>query len=728
MADLSVNISELPVSPAMTDDGLLVVYQNGVTNSVQGALIKSYAQQAVASQVTAAQQSATQAQTSATQAQSSQQAAATAQSGAQAAETAAEAAQAAAEAAQGQAGQSATAAAQAQTEAQQAATTATQRAQAAQTAASEAETASGSAQGYASTAQGAAQTAQTQAQAAQSAANDAETSAAAAANSENTALTAAQNAQAAQEAIENLGVSAQGLPEGSQPEVTKSVVEGVVSLTFKIPAGATGPEGPTGPQGVSVDRVEKTSGTGEPGTTDTYTIYLTDGSSYPFQVLNGPQGPQGNGLTIKYTYDTLGELEAAVPSPELGMNAYIGAGEPYDVYTYTQTSSGNQWTNGGPLQGPAGATGPAGVGISSINRTGGTGASGSLDTYTVTLSDGSSYQFTVQNGANGATGPQGPQGDPGPAGEQGPEGPQGPAGADGAQGPAGADGQSAYEAAQAGGYTGSESQFNTDLAEMGKAPFLPLAGGALLGELSFEDYSGYVNKDKFYYGPQSSSISVSQSSVVISSMRGSLEFKFGTSLYFSIEGNKPIEIDGSDYNNPKMKLRYLDDPISGTDAATKQYVDTRQRVVNLGVLDFSIPDDGVIEATLTAQQASSIFSDDTPPMLLIDFENSLLHFSPAQYVNSSGDKHYVGAFVSPYNVRGNSPNGFCYYAVEASDSKIVINTVSSLKIESSYATFTVPVRLPADPTQPMEAATKQYVDNLVGTINTTLDTINGEVV
>lgn len=557
MPDLSVNISELPVSPAMTDDGLLVVYQNGTTNSIQGSLIKSYAQQAVASQVTAAQQSATQAQTSATQAQSAQQAAATAQSGAQAAETAAEAAQAAAEAANGQAGQSATAAAQAQTTAQQAATTATQQAQAAQTAASEAETASGSAQGYASAAQGSAQTAQTQAQAAQSAANEAETSAAAAANSENTALTAAQNAQAAQEAIENLGVSAQGLPEGSQPEVTKSVIEGIVSLTFKIPAGATGPEGPTGPQGVSVDRVEKTSGTGEPGTTDTYTIYLTDGSSYPFQVLNGPQGPQGNGLTIKYTYDTLGELEAAVPSPERGMNAYIGTGAPYDVYTYTQTSSGNQWTNGGPLQGPAGATGPAGVGISSINRTGGTGAAGSLDTYTVTLSDGSSYQFTVQNGSNGATGPagtdgvspavsvsqisgghqvsitdatgskvfdvmdgqNGQNGAPGPAGADGAAatiesvsavtgepGTQAsvvnkgtssaaelvftlPAGADGAQGPAGpagADGQSAYEAAQAGGYTGSESQFNTDLAEMEKAPFLPLAGGAV-GSITVDD-------------------------------------------------------------------------------------------------------------------------------------------------------------------------------------------------------------------------------------------------
>lgn len=668
MPDLSVNISELPVSPAMTDDGLLVVYQNSTTNSIQGALIKSYAQQAVASQVTAAQQSATQAQTSATQAQSSQQAAATAQSGAQAAETAAEAAQAAAESAQAQAGQSATAAAQAQTEAQQAATTATQQAQAAQTAASEAETASGSAQGYASTAQGAAQTAQTQAQAAQSAANEAETSAAAAANSENTALTAAQNAQAAQEAIENLGVSAQGLPEGSQPEVTKSVIEGIVSLTFKIPSGATGPQGPEGPQGVSVDRVEKTSGTGEPGTTDTYTIYLTDGSSYPFQVLNGPQGPQGNGLTIKYTYDTLEELEAAVPSPERGMNAYIGTGAPYDVYTYTQTSSGNQWTNGGPLQGPAGATGPAGVGISTINRTGGTGAAGSLDTYTVTLSDGSSYQFTVQNGANGATGPagtdgvsptvsvsqisgghqvsitdatgskvfdvmdgqNGQNGAPGPAGADGAAatiesvsavtgepGAQAsvvnngtssaaelvftlPAGANGAQGPAGpagADGQSAYEAAQAGGYTGSESQFNTDLAG----------------------------------------------------------------------------------------------------------VSSKQRVIHMGT--YRDPGGNM---PLSEEQINQIFSNDIPPILVFDDDSgSFFTLIPDIYFlnqrrctfHSAGPD--IGASVS---------GGFSVVVYDLYNG--VLHYGDPGFIVTDYeASFAVPIQLPADPTQPLQAATKQYVDN-----------------
>ena len=327
---------------------------------------------------------------------------------------------------------------------------------------------------------------------------------------------ATEAAQAAQEAIENLGMSAQGLPEGSQPEVTKSVIEGIVSLTFKIPAGATGPEGPTGPQGVSVDRVEKTSGTGEPGTTDTYTIYLTDGSSYPFQVLNGPQGPQGNGLTIKYTYDTLGELEAAVPSPERGMNAYIGTGAPYDLYTYTQTSSGNQWTNVGPLQGPTGA-----------------------------------------------------------------------------------DGQSAYEAAQAGGYTGSESQFNADLAG----------------------------------------------------------------------------------------------------------VSSKQRVVDLGIVSTSGN-----SIFLSGEQINQIFSDETPPILISNIEGSSNSFFLVPFLYSKDSQRCTFYSAGPYSSGNNGNSGFRVACFNIYDG-VLYGGTPGFTITDSSAEFTVPVQLPADPTQPLEAATKQYVDN-----------------
>lgn len=58
-------------------------------------------------------------------------------------------------------------------------------------------------------------------------------------------------------------------------------------------------------------------------------------------------------------------------------------------------------------QGPAGAAGPkgeTGVGVASISRTSGTGEAGTTDTYTITLTDGSTAAFTVYNGKDGASG------------------------------------------------------------------------------------------------------------------------------------------------------------------------------------------------------------------------------------------------------------------------------------------------------------------------------------
>lgn len=49
-------------------------------------------------------------------------------------------------------------------------------------------------------------------------------------------------------------------------------------------------EGPDGPAGSSIQSIERTSGTGAPGTTDTYTVTLTNGSTTTFQVYNGADG------------------------------------------------------------------------------------------------------------------------------------------------------------------------------------------------------------------------------------------------------------------------------------------------------------------------------------------------------------------------------------------------------------------------------------------------------
>ena len=77
-----------------------------------------------------------------------------------------------------------------------------------------------------------------------------------------------------------------------------------------------------------------------------------------------------------------------------------------------------------------------------------------------TYSDFTTEQLAALKGDKGDTGAQGPKGDKGDTGSQGPKGDKGDTG------PAGATGQSAYAAAQAGGYTDTEANFYADLAAM----------------------------------------------------------------------------------------------------------------------------------------------------------------------------------------------------------------------------------------------------------------------
>lgn len=56
--------------------------------------------------------------------------------------------------------------------------------------------------------------------------------------------------------------------------------------------------------------------------------------------------------------------------------------------------------------------GADGRGITSITRTSGNGAAGTVDTYTITYTDGTKSTYKVRNGANGAKGDKGDKGDP----------------------------------------------------------------------------------------------------------------------------------------------------------------------------------------------------------------------------------------------------------------------------------------------------------------------------
>ena len=102
------------------------------------------------------------------------------------------------------------------------------------------------------------------------------------------------------------------------------------------------------------------------------------------------------------------------------------------------------WAAIDELKAGGGGSGTPGVGIDRIEKT---STQGLVDTYTIYLTDGSNYTFTVTNGAKGEKGDKGDKGDTGetgpqgPAGETGPQGPVGPAGKDGAQGPKGDTGE-----------------------------------------------------------------------------------------------------------------------------------------------------------------------------------------------------------------------------------------------------------------------------------------------
>lgn len=128
----------------------------------------------------------------------------------------------------------------------------------------------------------------------------------------------------------------------------------------------------SGIQGVGIGNIQLTEGDHSPGTTDTYTITLTDGTEYTIQIYNGRNG---NGVEKV-------ELKS-------------GTHAPGTTDTYTMT-----FTDGDTFDFTV-RNGDNGVGITSVALTDGAHAPGTLDTYTITFSNGSKTTFQVYNGADG---------------------------------------------------------------------------------------------------------------------------------------------------------------------------------------------------------------------------------------------------------------------------------------------------------------------------------------
>lgn len=104
-------------------------------------------------------------------------------------------------------------------------------------------------------------------------------------------------AENARNAIENMTVTSEELTSGYPADVEKSIVNDIVNLHFKLPAGAKGDTG----NGIA--SIVHTSGDGTPGSIDIYTITMTDGSTATFEVHNGENGLGAEDAMHTYTYD-----------------------------------------------------------------------------------------------------------------------------------------------------------------------------------------------------------------------------------------------------------------------------------------------------------------------------------------------------------------------------------------------------------------------------------------
>lgn len=338
MADKA--ITDLTQAQQITGEDLFVLEQSGEAKKLKGSQVVQYAKDSVAEEVQGVKEYADTAKASADAAAASAEKAASAAQGIDDKVAAADASAKAAASSAAAAAASATGV----DEKVQAAQTAATNAAKSETAAKNAQTAAANAQKAAESAQTGAQAAKTAAESAQGAAESAKDaaagsstaagqkasqaaqSAADAASAKSAAETAKTDAQAARDAIVNMIVEAVTLETGKPATVSKSLVDNVYKLVFGLPRGETGAQGPQGATGNGISSIALKSGTHAPGTSDVYTITLTDGTTFDFEVYNGANG-QGAGDMLASVYDPQGKHQdvfkyvddaiRAIPTPDV---------------------------------------------------------------------------------------------------------------------------------------------------------------------------------------------------------------------------------------------------------------------------------------------------------------------------------------------------------------------------------------------------------------------------
>ena len=177
--------------------------------------------------------------------------------------------------------------------------------------------------------------------------------------------TQAEQLLASVNSVTGMTASATNLPTGQPATVTKTTNgNGTINLAFGLPAGG---KGDTGIQGVKGDK----------GDTGNSVEYVWNGTQLGIRIEG-----QANYVYVDLKGDT-GATGATGPQGERGLQGEQGA------------------TGARGDKGDTGNTGATGNGIASVVLTSGTHASGTTDTYRITFTDATTFDFTVYNGADG---------------------------------------------------------------------------------------------------------------------------------------------------------------------------------------------------------------------------------------------------------------------------------------------------------------------------------------
>lgn len=212
----------------------------------------------------------------------------------------------------------------------------------------------------------------------------------------------------------------------------------------------------------------------------------------------------------------------------------------------------------------------------------------------------------------------------------------------------GAPGKSAYQAAKEKGYTGTEEEFNTALAGMQSAPFLPLSGGTVEGVLEIR--SGI----EFGYGSNSIELSPSSASRLELVANASGGFSGG-----SIGGT--VELIG------------LSAPTASNSAANKQYVDEHAgaRVATGSYVGTGDYNSGT---GWGSSNPTSLTFDFAPKLLIIGWQETLdSGFFTSNLGDTSNNYYsiYTGALTTQFKQYRGFGDPDSSYAKKSSDGKTI---------------------------------------------------------